>query len=113
MTVSESARYEMHKELRTRLGEPVADTLMEHLPPSGWSDVARTSDLQLVKGDLEHLRGDLNHLRGDLELLRDDMNTRFSLVEKRIDSIVHGLWTAVGIFSGAFIALFSLIAAKG
>ena len=89
----------MHKELRTRLGEPVADTLMEHLPPNGWSDVARTSDLQLVKRDLEHLRG--------------DMNTRFSLVEKRIDSIVHGLWAAVGIFSGAFIALFSLIAAKG
>ncbi len=91
MTVSESARYEMHKELRTRLGEPVADTLMEHLPPSGWSDVARSVDV-------EHLRG--------------EMNTRFSLIEKRIDSIVHGLWAAVGIFSGAFIALFSLIAAK-
>jgi hypothetical protein len=41
------------------------------------------------------------------------MNTRFSAVEKRIDSIVHGLWAAAGIFSRAFIALLSLIATKG
>ncbi len=91
MAISESARYEMHKELRNQLGEPVADTLMEHLPPSGWSDVA---------------------LKSDIDQLRGEMNTRFAVVDKRIDSLVHGMWAAVGIFSGAFIALFSLIAAK-
>ena len=91
MAISESARYEMHKELRNRLGEPVADTLMEHLPPSGWSAVA---------------------LKSDIDQLRGEMNTRFAAVDKRIDSLVHGMWVAVGIFSGAFIALFSLIAAK-
>ena len=91
MAISETARYEMHKELRNRLGEPVADTLMEHLPPSGWSTVA---------------------LKSDIDQLRGEMNTRFAVVDKRIDSLVHGMWAAVGIFSGAFIALFSLIAAK-
>ena len=84
MAISESARYEMHTELRNRLGEPVADTLMEHLPPGGWSDKAQ-------KSDVERLRNEVN---------------------KRLDSLVHGMWAAVGIFSGAFIALFSLIAAK-
>jgi hypothetical protein len=84
MAISGSARYETHTELRNRLGEPVADTLMEHLPPSGWSDMAQ-------KSDVEHLRNEVN---------------------KRLDSLVHGMWAAVGIFSGAFIALFSLIAAK-
>lgn len=84
MTTGESDRREMHTELRNRLGEPVADTLMEHLPPSGWSDMAQ-------KSDIEHLRSEVN---------------------KRLDSLVHGAWAAVGIFSGAFIALFSLIAAK-
>ncbi len=84
MAISESARYEMHTELRNRLGEPVADALMEHLPPSGWLDIAR-------KSDVEHLRNEVN---------------------KRLDSLVHGVWAAVGFFSGAFIALFSLIAAK-
>jgi hypothetical protein len=91
MVISEAARYEMHKELRSRLGEPVADTLMEHLPPSGWSAVA---------------------LKSDIDQLRGEMNTRFAVVDKRIDSLVHGMWAAVGIFTGAFIALFSLIAAK-
>ncbi|MBU3703644.1 MAG: hypothetical protein FGM42_04630 [Ilumatobacteraceae bacterium] len=85
MTISESARYEMHTGLRNRLGEPVADTLMEHPPPSGWSDMAE-------KSDVEHLRNEVN---------------------KRLDSLVHGVWAAVGIFSAAFIALFSLIAARG
>jgi len=84
MAISESARYEMHTELRNRLGEPVADALMEHLPPSGWLDMAQ-------KSDVEHLRNEVN---------------------KRLDSVVHGTWAAVGIFSGAFIVLFSLIAAK-
>jgi len=27
------------------LGDEVAEILMEHLPPSGWSDVARQSDV--------------------------------------------------------------------
>ena len=91
MAISKTACYEMHKELRSRLGEPVADTLMEHLPPSGWSAVA---------------------LKSDIDQLRGEMNTRFAVVDKRIDSLIHGMWAAVGIFSGAFIALFSLIAAK-
>ena len=88
----------MHTELRNRLGEPVADTLMEHLPPSGWSDVARTSDVGIVAADVTNVRQELERLRGEMN--------------KRIDSLVHGVWAAVGIFSGAFIALFSLIAAK-
>ena len=91
MAISETARHEMHKQLRNRLGEPVADILMEHLPSGGWSAVA---------------------LKSDIEQLRGEMNTRFAVVDKRIDSLVHGMWAAVGIFSGAFIALFSLIAAK-
>ena len=105
MAISETARYEMHRELRNRLGEPVADTLIEHLPPSGWSDVARTSDVGLVAADV-------TNVRQELERLRDEMNMRFAAVDKRIDSLVHGMWAAVGIFSGAFIALFFLIAAK-
>ena len=92
MVVNESERFELHQELRNRLGENVAEVLMEHLPPSGWSDVARTSDI--------------GHLRAD-------MNTRFSRIEKSIDGVVRGVWAALGIFSAAFIALFSLIAAKG
>ena len=46
MSITEAQRFEMHQGLRNNLGEAVANTLMEHLPPSGWSDVARVKDLE-------------------------------------------------------------------
>jgi len=30
----------------------VANSLMEHLPPSGWSDVARTSDVNRLETEM-------------------------------------------------------------
>ena len=42
----------MHSALRQAIGESEADTLMEHLPPVGWADVA-------TKRDLEHLQSEL------------------------------------------------------
>ncbi|MBU6241156.1 MAG: hypothetical protein KJS66_05135 [Acidobacteria bacterium] len=49
MAISEAQRFEMHLGLRNTLGDVVANSLMEHLPPSGWSDVARTADLNRLE----------------------------------------------------------------
>ena len=46
MAITETQRFEMHLGLRTTVGDNVADILMEHLPPSGWGDVARKSDIE-------------------------------------------------------------------
>ena len=57
MSISEAQRFDMHIGLRQQLGDDVANSLMEHLPPSGWSDVARTRD------DLERCGiGDEQHM---------------------------------------------------
>jgi DNA anti-recombination protein RmuC len=53
--------------------EAVADTLMAHLPPAGWSDVARTSDI--------------NHLRADIDALRADTRDKFDKVDARFDKV--------------------------
>ena len=45
------------------VGEEVANTMMEHLPPSGWSDVARKSDVDLVKMEIAHLGKELSDLK--------------------------------------------------
>ena len=45
MSISEAQRFEMHSSLRKVMGDDVANTLMEHLPPMGWADVARKSDI--------------------------------------------------------------------
>jgi hypothetical protein len=46
MSISEAQRFDMQVGLRQQLGDDVANTLMEHLPPSGWSDVARTREIE-------------------------------------------------------------------
>jgi len=53
VTVSEAQRRTMHAELVKKLGADVADTLMEHLPPAGWSDLARRSDLDAMESRLK------------------------------------------------------------
>jgi hypothetical protein len=49
MPVSEAQRFALHRELKNALGDDVADTRMEHLPPTGWSDVARKTDIERVE----------------------------------------------------------------
>ena len=75
MAISEVARLEMLTGLRTCLGTSVADTLIEHLPPGGWHDIARTSDIESLRRDLQDK---LDWLRDDVKLirieLREDMN---------------------------------------
>lgn len=48
MATTEHERLEMHLGLRKVLGDDVANTLMEHLPPSGWGDVARKYDVSMA-----------------------------------------------------------------
>lgn len=45
MSINEARRLEMHLAFREALGDEVADTLMEYLPPSGWNDLVRTRDV--------------------------------------------------------------------
>jgi type II secretory pathway component PulF len=54
---TEAERHDMHEGLRKILGEPVADTLMEHLPPTGWGDVARRQDVERIASTLKILIG--------------------------------------------------------
>lgn len=45
MAVTQDARYRMHQRLEAVLGDEPAATLMEHLPPTGWADLATKQDL--------------------------------------------------------------------
>ena len=82
MTISETARLDMLSGLRTHVGEAVANTLMEHLPPGGWYDVARTGDIDHIETRLDRLE-----IRFDkLEARLDRLEIRFDKLEARIDT---------------------------
>lgn len=60
MSISEAQRFDMQVGLRQQLGDVVANSLMEHLPPSGWSDVARTRDIEFIEKRLGMIEKRLN-----------------------------------------------------
>jgi len=74
MAISETARLDMLSGLRTHVGEAVANTLMEHLPPGGWYDVARTGDIDRIETRLDKLEASLDKLEAKI-----DTNTRWMI----------------------------------
>ncbi len=57
--VPDQARRDLYEVLEQQLGQNQAGTLMELLPPVGWADVARQSDLTALRGEMAQLRGEL------------------------------------------------------
>jgi hypothetical protein len=55
MAIDEHARNRLYRHLEELLGSDDAETLMAHLPPVGWGDVATKQDLALVRNDLQEL----------------------------------------------------------
>lgn len=51
--LSERTRLDLHRKLEEVLGAVHADTLMEHLPPSGWGDVATKEGLATLRLELD------------------------------------------------------------
>ncbi|MGI9578686.1 MAG: hypothetical protein ACR2OH_10835 [Microthrixaceae bacterium] len=79
MPITEAERHDMHRTLEEVLGPDQANTLMEHLPPVGWADVATKRDLDQLR---EALRGEMAHLGDRIEnrLLRDQRMYVFALL---------------------------------
>jgi hypothetical protein len=53
MALDERARHHLYLRLEEQLGPEAASTLMEHLPPVGWADVATKRDLDQLADRLE------------------------------------------------------------
>lgn len=64
MATSASARHHLFRTLESVLGDEDAATLMDHLPPGGWDEVATKTDVRALGSDL---RGEMAELRSDLK----------------------------------------------
>jgi hypothetical protein len=94
MTIDEHTRHQLYLRLEEVLGNEQATTLMEHLPPVGWADVARQSDIAYLRQDIESLRRDLGvglesnrqELSAGLESSRHDLDVARRELSGEIES---------------------------
>ncbi|MBA2528531.1 MAG: hypothetical protein H0V19_00975 [Euzebyales bacterium] len=91
MAVDERSRNALYVRLTQLLGEEDAGTLMEHLPPAGWSDVAMRADLEhfqaATRADMEGLRTELQTGMGHL---RTELLARMETLEQRLLAAFRG-----------------------
>ena len=79
MAITEKSRHELYRRLEEILGPDEATTLMEHLPPVGWADVATKDDLHSLETRLEasiHVLG--SDLRTEIAGLASDLRTEMA-----------------------------------
>ena len=72
MVLDERSRHQLYLRLEELLGPEAATTLMEHLPPVGWADVATKRDLDALENRLDLRFEALEHklmaaFRGELQ----------------------------------------------
>ena len=115
MTITEAERFQMHEALSTAHGKEVAAIIMEHLPPTGWGDVARRSDVAdlrvLTTKDMEivrialtsdmhmlgaELRGEMQELRtelrGEMQELRTELRGDMQALRLELRTEMHKLF---------------------
>ena len=87
MAVDERSRHELYRRLDEVLGPEAATTLIEHLPPVGWADVATKGDLAGLgeRMELRFARLDDRFDRVDDHFDRSQrrLDERFAVVEER------------------------------
>jgi hypothetical protein len=90
MVIDEGSRHRLFKRLEDLLGQKEASTLMAHLPPVGWADVATKSDVEslraLTKSDIEAHRA---LTKSDLEAHRALTKSDLETLEARVDANLH------------------------
>lgn len=84
MTISEADRHLMYLALERALGKEGADTLMSHLPPVGWADVATRSDLDHTR-DMVTARIEMLEIRTEARF--DQVDSRFREMDGRFEQI--------------------------
>ena len=105
MDVDERARRHLHERLRDVLGAEAAGTLMAHLAPGGYTELATKTDLRRVKEELE-LKIDATEERLELkiEAMRHEVRGEIQDVRAHIDrttrTLTLSLVTIMAIING-------------
>jgi len=83
MAITEKSRHELYQRLEKILGPDEATTLMEHLPPVGWADVATKDDLRHLEVRLDAkfdvlgltLQAEISNVRTEMANLATELHS--------------------------------------
>ena len=103
MSTNDKARLELHRRLDSVLGAEEASTLMSHLPPVTWDQVATKEDLRALEANLRAeisvsasgLRTEMADLRTEMAHLRTDLRTELAGVRSEMADLRTGVHTGV------------------
>jgi hypothetical protein len=84
MAIDERDRHRLHQRLDDVLGASEAATLMAHLPPVGWAEVATKHDVTALSREMDS-RFEAVDYRFDA--LEARMDSRFEAVDHRFDAL--------------------------
>jgi hypothetical protein len=92
MAIDERARHELYLRLEEHLGPEAAATLMEHLPPTGWGEVATKRDLDQLA---DRLRVEMRDLAIDVQ--RTISRQTWMLAFTMFSASVAAAFSAIGV----------------
>ena len=76
MSTNDKARLELHRRLEAVLGAEEASTLMSHIPPVTWDQVATKDDLRALEASLRsEISVSASGLRAEMADLRTELRT--------------------------------------
>jgi hypothetical protein len=99
MAADDRRRHLLYRTLEDVLDPDEAGILMDHLPPVGWADVARRSDLEVLRGPIDGLRREISSME---QRLSDRFDAK---LESKVNSQTE---TLVGLMTGQVVAVAGL-----
>ncbi len=92
MAITEKSRHELYRRLEEILGPDQATTLMEHLPPVGWADVATKDDLHQLEARLDtRIDGVDTKLSSRIDALDSRLSGRIDALDSRLSGRIDAL----------------------
>ena len=95
MSVSEQQRHHFYTVAESVFGAEGAATLMEYLPPTGWSDVARKSDLDTLDARFAERMGAVDARFVAVDERFNRVDERFNTVDARMDALEHRMLSKI------------------
>jgi len=95
--IDERSRHALYLRLEQVLGSDEAGTLMEHLPPVGWADVATRRDLEVLRTELgAEIAGVRTELGAEIAGVRTELGAEIAGVRTELGAEIAGVRTELG-----------------